>query len=348
MEASFWVGSDGKELFIAVVSGNPPGGKLLARVAPLPGKRNARTWLDNSIALMPTPEPAAPPGKCRLYHAVLNARGTVHDTLYVVGGNAAPWRGHWRTASKIVGDRWHFELALPLADIGLTSLPLGQPLGIRICRNWQQTPIAAQTEWSPLGGAYLEPSTLPRVTWDAAAPVVQMRQLVAPGRAGPELKLTVLNPGPTAIPVKVAMSLKPTNSAPSDLARSVTVPPGQTVPVELAGAGGDEDIETRIRVTSADNKTIYYLRDFRWPPSVRRSSGRPIRPAPQGPDAVCLLSVVSQDPLQGRLERPGRERRRSAVVASACGARAVPRQSLRYRCRRWPITSRGSSGTCRR
>ena len=237
MEASFWVGSDGKELFIAVVSETPPGGKLLARVAPLPDGRDARTWLDDSIELVLAPEPAAPPGKCRLYHAVINAQGAVHDTLYVVGGNASPWRGHWRTASKVVGDRWHFELALPLADLGLASLPLGQPLGIRIGRNWQQTPIASQTEWSPLGGAYLEPSTLPRVTWDAAAPVVQMRQLAVAGRAEPELKLTVLNPGSAALPVKVAMSLKPTNSAPSDVARTITVQPGQTVPIELAGAG---------------------------------------------------------------------------------------------------------------
>ena len=129
----------------------------MARVAPLPDERDARTWLDDSVELVLAPEPAAPPGKCRLYHANINARGAIHDTLYVVGGNAAPWRGHWRTASKIMGDRWHFELALPLADLGLASLPLGQPLGVRIGRNWLQTPLAPQTEWSPLGGAIWSP-----------------------------------------------------------------------------------------------------------------------------------------------------------------------------------------------
>ena len=89
MEASFWAGSDGKKLFIAVVSETPPGGKILARVAPLPDGRDARTWLDDSIELVLAPEPAAPPGQCRLYHAVINAQGALHDTLYVVGGTVA-------------------------------------------------------------------------------------------------------------------------------------------------------------------------------------------------------------------------------------------------------------------
>ncbi len=66
------------------------------------------------------------------------------------------------------------------------------------------------------------------------------------------------------------MNLNPTNSAPSDLVRTITVQPGQTIPIEFAGTGANEDIETQIRVTSADEKAIYYLRDFRW---------RPVRPS---------------------------------------------------------------------
>ena len=65
LEASFWVGSDGKELFLAVVSETPPGGKLLSRIVPLPDGRNARTWLDDSVELVLDPTPAAPAGQRR-------------------------------------------------------------------------------------------------------------------------------------------------------------------------------------------------------------------------------------------------------------------------------------------
>jgi hypothetical protein len=264
LEASFWVGSDGKELFLAVVSETPPGGKLLSRIVPLPDGRNARTWLDDSVELVLDPNPAAPAGQRRLFHANINARGAIHQTAYLVGGNAMVWQGNWRIASKIIGDRWHLELALPLKDLGLDRIALGQPMGVRVCRNWHQTPLAAGTEWSPLGGAYLKPETIPTVTWDAAAPVVQVRQLTAPGRPGAYIKLTVFNPGTAPLDAKVALECKPKNSAPARILRTLTVRPGESAPVELTGSAMNEDVYTLIRVTSPDEKTIYYLRDFLW------------------------------------------------------------------------------------
>jgi hypothetical protein len=264
LEASFWVGSDGKELFLAVVSETPPGGKLLSRIVPLPDGRNARTWLDDSVELVLDPTPAAPAGQRRLFHVNINARGAIYQTAYVVGGNAMVWRGNWRIGSQIIGDRWHLELALPLKDLGLDRIALGQPMGIRVCRNWFQTPLATATEWSPLGGAYLKPETIPTITWDAAAPVVQVRQLSVPGQPGVHIKVTVFNPGIAPVAAKVALDYKPISSAPGRTLRTLTVRPGETAPVELTGSAMNEDVYTLIRVTAPDEKTIYYLRDFLW------------------------------------------------------------------------------------
>lgn len=271
LDASFWVGSDGTQLYIAVVSAVPPCGKLLARVVPLPEDRDARTWLDDSIELVLDPMPTAPIGQRRLFHANINAKGAIHDMIYVAGGSAEPWRGHWRTASQIIGDRWHFELALPLADLGVRSMPSGQSMGVRIGRNWQQTPLASQTEWSPLGGAYIEPRSMPRVTWDATAPVVQVLQLADPDKPGAHIKLSVSNPGNVARDVKVALVYRPKSSAPQEVVKSLRVPPGQKALVELAGSAMNEDVFTSIHVTSPDEKTIYYLREFNW------RAGRPAR-----------------------------------------------------------------------
>jgi len=46
------------------------------------------------------------------------------------------------------------------------------------------------------------------------------------------------------------------------LNKSLSVPPGQTVPVELVGSALNEDIYTLISVTAPDGQAIYYLRDF--------------------------------------------------------------------------------------
>ena len=54
-EAAFWVGCDGKELFIAVLSETPPGGKIVAREQPLPENADAHTWNDDSVELILDP-----------------------------------------------------------------------------------------------------------------------------------------------------------------------------------------------------------------------------------------------------------------------------------------------------
>ena len=118
--ASFWVGSDGTNLYIAVVSETPPGGQLLARFVPLPQDGDARTWLDDSIELVLDPL-RHDPLRRRLYHANINAKGAINDTAYKLAGGGEAWRGHWRIANQTVGDRWHFEAALPLADLGSRS-----------------------------------------------------------------------------------------------------------------------------------------------------------------------------------------------------------------------------------
>src|SRR5205085_2432343 len=84
---------DGKELFIAVISETPPGGKILQRVTPQPESGDARTWMDDSIELVLDPlHTDATSGRRRLYHANINARGAINDTAFVPGGSRAAIR----------------------------------------------------------------------------------------------------------------------------------------------------------------------------------------------------------------------------------------------------------------
>ncbi|NLF68218.1 MAG: hypothetical protein GX575_04095 [Candidatus Anammoximicrobium sp.] len=263
VEAAFWLGCDGQELLLAVVSETPPGGQLLARFAPLPQDGDARTWLDDSIEMVFDPL-RHDPARRRLYHANINAKGAINDTAYKLGGGGEAWRGNWRIANQIIGDRWHFEAALPLADMGVTEADLARPWGMRLCRNWQQTKLARQTEWSPRGGPYLTPETMPVITWDAAAPVVQTRQLADPDTGKPHVKVTVFNPGLQPLAVQTLLRLAPQSSLPQEVSRVLTLAAGQTETIELTASALNEDLVTQIRVTSADERTIFFLRDFVW------------------------------------------------------------------------------------
>lgn len=265
LDAAFYLGCDGVELVFAVVSETPPGGRLLARFVPLPRDGDARTWLDDSIELVLDPL-RHDPARRRLYHANVNAKGAINDTAYRVAGGGEAWRGRWRMANEVIGDRWHFEAALPLADMGVTEADRERPWGVRIGRNWHQTKLADQTEWAPLGGPYLAPESMPMVTWDAAAPVVQTVQPAARDSGRPHLKVTVHNPGSRPITVKTTLKFGPQSSLPQETRRPATIQPSQTEPFELTASASNEDLVTLVHVTSEDEHTTYYLRDFLWRP----------------------------------------------------------------------------------
>lgn len=262
LPAGFHVGCDGTNLYVALVSATPPGGRLLARVAPLPDERDARTWIDDSVELVIDPTPEAPAGARRLLHANFNANGAVHDTAYVVGGNAEAWRGAWRTASQILGETWHFEAAIPLADLGVKAWREGQTMGVRIGRNWHRTPVAGQTEWSPRGGAYLNPDTIPQVAWDSAAPVVQA--LAPTPGARPGLQLTIANPGGAPLAVRAFARHTLAGAPPAERLERLDIPPRTTVPFALEAPAGTGEAYTLVRVSSADDRTVHYLREYRW------------------------------------------------------------------------------------
>ena len=264
-DASFWIGCDGTKVFVAVDSETPPDGQLLTRVEPAPQHGDARVWLDDSVELVFDPLRAAPETRRRLYHAIINARGAIYDQRHSVKGGGEAWRGRWELASKIVDDRWQFEAALPLADMGVTPADLAQPFGLRVCRNWQRSAGPGQSEWSSVGGAFLSTETMPEIIWDASAPVVQVMQLRAPDGDSPHLKVSIANPHEEPLTVVALLQVHPRSSAKADHEETLSIGPGETKLVELVNgmAQGDEAYAA-IAVTSPDGADVYYLRDFQW------------------------------------------------------------------------------------
>lgn len=265
-QASFWVGSDGKELFIAMISQTPPGGRLLSRVNPAPGDRDALAWLDDSVEVTLESPRVDTAGRRQTYRATINAKGAIDDQCRLSDGGVEPWRGHWQLASQVVGDRWHFEAVLPLADVQVGPEDILKPFGLAIARNWKQCPLPGRGEWGPLGGIARLAQTMPEVTWDPRAPVVQTLQLRDAGKSDAHVVLSVFNPTATEMELAVTIRCRPRSSAPRDERAAITLASGQTRRVECGAPALNEDVAVLTQVTSKDGKTTYYLRDFLMPP----------------------------------------------------------------------------------
>lgn len=266
MQAGFWVSGDNNNLYIAVRSETPPGGKLMSRANPAPGVTDARPFMDDSVEIVVDPFRALgtdKTGKRRLYHFITNAKGAIYDQAYNLSGGGEAWRGDWRIANNVTATYWDCEIAIPWSSFGATADDLTQPIGLRIGRNWKQTKLASQTEWSPLGGAYLTPETLPVVAFDASAPVVQALALRDDANTKVTPKISIRNPGTTPLKLLFQLNAVPQNSAPTRSNQPLTLAAEETkiITVPVAGLAG-EGVYNNITVTSPDEKIVYYQRSF--------------------------------------------------------------------------------------
>jgi hypothetical protein len=263
-QASFWVGGDSQKLYIAIRTETPPNGQILQRANPLPGDADARPFEDDSVEIYICPNPDASAAKQTIYQGIFNAKGAIYDQFFTANGGQA-WRGNWQIKNSVSSDHWDCEIALPWKDVGLAGTPLGKTVGLRICRDWQRSIGARQTEWSPMGGNYTTVSTMARVGWNANAPVVQVLQLQNAPDEPVNIDIKITNPTNAALKVLSQVDLVPQNSAPTHQKEVVEIPAGASREVTVhSPALNDEPIATNIEVTSPDSGTVYYKRDFSW------------------------------------------------------------------------------------
>ncbi len=264
-KTSFWVGCDNRKLYIAMISETAPGGKLLARVAPVKDG-NSRAYLDDNVEFILNPTPDAPKEEKFIYPALINVTGAVYKQKYAAEHGGENWLGELEIINRIIGDRWHFECAIPLQSLGVNSSLEGKSFGVRICRNWKHTadaPDGKVSQWSPFGGPHVNTDTMPVITWDNSAPVVQNIQIINEAANKVKLKLSIHNPGTQALKVAADMQMRPRNSAHSNLTETIELMPNETRILELATpAMTDEIIYAWMKIGSPDGGKIYYLRDF--------------------------------------------------------------------------------------
>jgi len=265
-EGMFWVGCDGQKLYLAVKTEAPPTGELLTRAVPDGNRDILPALYDDSLEFWIDPHRGRTTGDRRYFQIITNERGALFDRSYDPANPQNPvdvtWRVEWEFASQVREGWWHAEVAIPLSSLGAEN-DLDHPWGVRVVRDWQRG--WDQSRWESVLTAFEDQPSMPVVTWDPQAPVVQMLSLHEEHRR-PALSVKVWNPHAAELPVHVFLQDAWSMNPPQELDRALTLAPGaaEVVTLQAPDMGPEGDHRTLLRVTSPDGQREYFVREFNW------------------------------------------------------------------------------------
>lgn len=275
-KCEFWLGSDGKLLYLAFRTEVNPTYGAFVKSYPPKGKRDAGAlfggifgmvhedmvdfWIDNN--------PGGLQGKW--YRVAVNPVGAIFDVVYdhVYNIPINGWRVNMTQANKVVGNVWSAEFAIDPKSFKLKDLRT--PFTFRANRfftlpddysHWENCSYVADFP----GMGVNMPQTMPLIHFVDVAPVVQ--EVSVHDAAGLNLSLEVKNPSGKPLPVKVTLGYRQEKQAYQLQNTTATLAPGASQrftfkrPYESATNYLAYALET---VSSADGKTIYFTRDFKW------------------------------------------------------------------------------------
>lgn len=121
-EGIFWLGCDGKKLYIAIKTELPPDGKILNRAVPDGTRDIIGAFHDDSIELVLDPKRGRKTGDRTYYHIITNARGTLFDRALDPDNKQSPidtaWRlKNWKFKNSLRNRWWEVEIAIPLSEL---------------------------------------------------------------------------------------------------------------------------------------------------------------------------------------------------------------------------------------
>ena len=253
-DASFWLGRDATNVYVAILSEIGPNG-LLREIKPT-GRPNALCFRDDCVEFDFVQDWNAK--RPTLAHFVVNFNGAWH-VAGLRDGSATTWEGlgEFKSAATERGGKVHFEFSAPLKSLLLDGR--GDVVhGIRIARNFKRidSGFGYQTSWSPQDASFLTAANCPKVVFDDDAPVVQLLALGAKG--SPSLPVEsypvaarVANTTGKPMDLKILFAGRPVNSQPCVFSESFTLAPGESRDFKASGAVlGDEWVDFDFKVSA--------------------------------------------------------------------------------------------------
>ena len=258
-DAFFNVSTDGKKLFISAICETGSNG-IVQRAAK---GYNSRVSNDDAFEFIIIPDITS--DKITIYQLIANNKGGYY-TIAKKDGNPIVWKPAVEIKGSIIDKKWHFELALPLKEIGIEKLQKNQTIGLRICRNWKRLQKeyggswGLQSSWSQLAGAFFSNYAIPQITFKSNSPVVRFLSLR--GKNKPDAKISIFNPTKKGITLNVRYAFMPSQSQSVDHTDKITLKPNEIkiLSLKLPQADINETVKTYLSVTSADGKvTLTFL-----------------------------------------------------------------------------------------
>ncbi len=259
-EARFFVGTDGKNLYIATECETAPSG-ILQRMRK---GRNGNVFADDTHEFVFSPNPAAEVPD--LYHVILNNKGAYSGTAKKGGSNTG-WEPAFTAKGTVADGKWVYEVAFPLEQFGIKEWKEDSTIGVRICRNWRGISYspqwAIQSSWSQVKCAFFDSFKIPTITYKKDSPVVHIVDIVKDQK--PNLTVKLYNPSGKTVTLNTHYVHKPVNSQSINEKKSYTLKPGETKVIKLptAQVADGESVQTAYKVTDAAGKTVYF-RSFLW------------------------------------------------------------------------------------
>ncbi len=282
----FWVGTDGKKLYIAVRTGVHPTAGIIAKTPVPPGKKDeSGTVWDDSIELWFNNDPSGKGGQ--YYQIMLNSLGAIYDAMFEMRDKVGLtyWRVDMEQAHKVDGGLWTAEFAIDLASINVTDVT--KPLAMRVCRNYKNT--WDQSRWAPNVRSFDSPETMPLVQFAKDAPLVS--EVGFQDAEGINVAIDVTNPTAADMPLHVKLGHNAENQPRYYKDANIVLKAGATQRVEYKVKLFTEEnypALASIYVASGDDKTVFYHRDVKW-------NTKPKGPIWQPLDAVSAEEATQFD-----------------------------------------------------
>jgi hypothetical protein len=258
----YWVGSDGKTLFIAIRTAVHPQAGVQAKIKPRADGGDVAGDLiyDDCIELWVDNQQEGKAGQ--FFQIMFNPLGATYDASFSRTERIMEkfWNSGIQQAHKVESGLWTAELAIPLAKLGI---PEDSPqIGVRVARNWKLPWDQARSE--PQVRSFDTLENMSRIRFAATAPVVS--ETGWQNATGIELAVELANPTAAPLPVTVKLGYNAIQQPRYYDTKTVTLAPGETRHFAYAKELFTPDNYTALGeiLVMGEGEAVFYHRDFKW------------------------------------------------------------------------------------
>ena len=292
--AEFWLGSDGKKIYVAMKSAVHPVAGVLGDTRPERYRQDAGRVFggifgyvggEDYLDIIIDNNPGEKTGS--YFRIATNPNSGVYDTAYDhrVNISSPAFHADMQQAHSVRNGIWTAEIAIDAKSLGIADLR--KLLAIRINRKFNAPGDYARWEnpaaySSDFPGTIELPETAPRVRFTDTAPIVN--EVSFQDEQGINLALEVTNPTTKPLPLQVNVSYRQDKVGQLNQAQQVTLQPGETKRFTDQQPFAKADNYTaygQMQVLGVDG-TLFYQRNVNWKTRLEAKwdEAKPAAPAP--------------------------------------------------------------------